>query len=383
LPTKTEARAKSGEVAFIDLAAQRRRLGDRIDDAIARVLAHGRFIMGPEVAALETELAEFAGTRHAVTCASGTDALLLPLMAKGIGPGDAVIVPAFTFAATAEVAALVGATPVFADVKPDTFNLDPDSLAAAIASAEAAGLRPAAVIAVDLFGQPADYAGIETVARAHGLWIIADAAQSFGAESDGKQTAARGDIAGTSFFPAKPLGCYGDGGAIFTNDDDMAALLKSIRVHGGGKDKYANERIGTNSRLDTIQAAILLEKLRIFPDEIEARRKVAARYGDGLANTVVVPAVLDSATSVWAQYTIRTPRRDDVAAHLRDCGIPTAIYYPTPLHQQRAFADYPVAGNGVPMAEELSNQVLSLPMHPYLDPAVQDRIIAAVREAAG
>ena len=381
LPTKTEPRAKSGEVAFIDLAAQRRRLGGRIDDAIARVLAHGRFIMGPEVAALEDELAESVGMRHAVACASGTDALLLPLMAKGIGPGDAVIVPAFTFAATAEVVALVGATPVFADVRPDTFNLDPESLAAAIAHANAAGLRPAAVIAVDLFGQPADYKSIETVARAHDLWVVADAAQSFGALSDGKQTAACGDIAGTSFFPAKPLGCYGDGGAIFTNDDGMAALLKSIRVHGGGKDKYTNVRIGTNSRLDTIQAAILLEKLRIFPDEIEARRKVAARYNDALADTVMTPAVAGGATSVWAQYTIRTPRRDDAAAHLKALGIPTAVYYPTPLHKQPAFANYPVVENGAPVAEELSNQVLSLPMHPYLEPVVQDRIIDAVRGA--
>ncbi len=381
MPTRTEARAVSDGIAFIDLAAQRQRLGNRIDEAIARVLAHGRFIMGPEVAALEDELAEFSGTRHAVTCASGTDALLLPLMAKGVGPGDAVIVPTFTFAATAEVVALVGATPVFADIQPETFNLDPNSLAAAIATAKAAGLRPAAVIAVDLFGQPADYAGIETVSRAHELYIIADAAQSFGAESDGTQTAARGDIAGTSFFPAKPLGCYGDGGAIFTNDDNMAALLKSIRVHGGGKDKYANERIGTNSRLDTIQAAILLEKLRIFPEEIEARQNVAGRYSDALADKMIVPSVADGATSVWAQYTIRTPQRDAVADHLRDCGIPTAIYYPTPLHQQPAFADYPVAGNGVPVAEELSKEVLSLPMHPYLEPAVQDRIIATVREA--
>ncbi len=381
MPTRTEARATSGEVAFIDLAAQRQHLGGRIDEAIARVLAHGRFIMGPEVAALEDELAEFAGTRHAVTCASGTDALLLPLMAKGIGPGDAVIVPAFTFAATAEVVALVGATPVFADVQADTFNLDPDSLAAAVTTANASGLRPAAVIAVDLFGQPADYAGLEAVARAHDLWVIADAAQSFGAESDGKQTAARGDIAGTSFFPAKPLGCYGDGGAIFTNDDDMAALLKSIRVHGGGTDNYTNVRIGTNSRLDTIQAAILLEKLRIFPDEIEARQNVAARYSDALSNTVVSPTVADGATSVWAQYTIRTPRRDDAVARLNEQGIPTAIYYPTPLHRQPAFANYPVAGNGAPAAERLSREVLSLPMHPYLEPAVQDRIIAAVREA--
>ena len=334
MPSETETRVMSGAVAFIDLAAQRQRLGGRVDEAIDRVLAHGRFIMGPEVTALEDELAEFAGMRHALTCASGTDALLLPLMAKGIGPGDAVIVPAFTFAATAEVAALVGATPVFADVNVSTFNLDPDSLAAAINTAKAAGLRPAAVIAVDLFGQPADYAGIEAVARAHGLWIIADAAQSFGAETTGKQTAACGDIAGTSFFPAKPLGCYGDGGAIFTNDDDMAALLKSIRVHGGGKDKYANERIGTNSRLDTIQAAILLEKLRIFPDEVAARRTVAARYSAALSDEVIVPTIAAGATSVWAQYTIRTPRRDEVATHLKKQGIPTAIYYPTPLHQQ-------------------------------------------------
>ena len=337
--------------------------------------------MGPEVAALEEELAEFVDARHAVTCASGTDALLLPLMARGIGPGDAVFVPAFTFAATAEVVVLRGAIPVFVDVCPDTFNMDPESLGAAITMAADNGIRPAAVIAVDLFGQPADYPGIAAVAEPDALWIIADAAQSFGARHGDTSAGALGDITGTSFFPAKPLGCYGDGGAVFTNDDDVAALLTSLRVHGGGRNKYANQRTGMNSRLDTIQAGILLEKLKIFPDEIEARQKIAMRYGAALPEVVLRPTVSPDMTSVWAQYTIRSPKRDGIAAHLKGRGIPTAIYYPTPLHEQPAFRNYPVAPGGAPVAEKLSAEVLSLPMHPYLEANVQDRIIDAVAEA--
>ena len=381
MPTIAEPRIDVGPIAFVDLQAQRQRLGDGITSAIARVLEHGRFIMGPEVAALEEELAEFVDARHAVTCASGTDALLLPLMARGIGPGDAVFVPAFTFAATAEVVVLRGAIPVFVDVCPDTFNMDPESLGTAIAMAADNGLRPAVVIAVDLFGQPADYPGIAAVAEPHALWIIADAAQSFGARHGDTRAGGLGDITGTSFYPAKPLGCYGDGGAVFTNDDDVAALLKSLRVHGGGKNKYANQRTGMNSRLDTIQAGILLEKLKIFPDEIEARQKIAMRYGAALPEVVLRPTVSPNVTSVWAQYTIRSPKRDAIAAHLKGRGIPTAIYYPTPLHEQPAFRDYPVAPGGAHVAEKLSVEVLSLPMHPYLEANVQDRIIDAVAEA--
>ncbi len=381
MPTLAKPRVEAGPIEFVDLQAQRERLGDGIANAISRVLEHGRFIMGPEVAALEEELAEFVETRHAVTCASGTDALLLPLMARGIGPGDAVFVPAFTFAATAEVVVLRGAIPVFVDVCPDTFNMDPESLGTAIAIAVEDGLRPAAVIAVDLFGQPADYPGIAAVAEAHALWIIADAAQSFGARHGETSAGALGDITGTSFFPAKPLGCYGDGGAIFTNDDDVAALLRSLRAHGGGKNKYANQRTGMNSRLDTIQAGILLEKLKIFPEEVEARQKIAMRYGTALPEAVLRPTVSPNVTSVWAQYTIRSAKRDAIVAHLKARGVPTAIYYPTPLHEQPAFRDYPVAPGGAPVAEKLSAEVLSLPMHPYLEEKVQDRIIVAVAEA--
>ena len=271
-------------IAFIDLQAQRRRMGRRIEDAIGRVLEHGRFIMGPEVRTLEEQLAEFAGVKHVVTCASGTDALQLPLMAWGIGRGDAVFVPAFTFAATAEVVALVGATPVFVDVLDDSFNMDATSLEAAITSVAAQGrLNPAAVIPVDLFGRPADYDALLPVAERHGLRVLADAAQGFGATYGGKRAGSIGDAAATSFFPAKPLGCYGDGGAVFTDDDDVAAVLRSLRVHGQGADKFNNVRIGVNGRLDTVQAAILLEKLAIFEDEIAARQMVADGYAAGLA----------------------------------------------------------------------------------------------------
>lgn len=369
-------------IPFADLQAQRHRLGRRIDDAIRRVLDHGRFIMGPEVRTLEERLAAFAGVKHVITCASGTDALQLPLMAWGVGPGDAVFVPTFTFAATAEVVALVGATPVFVDVLGDSFNIDPASLDAAIGSVAADGrLRPAAVIPVDLFGQPAEYEALLPLAEAHGLRVLADTAQGFGAEYHGKRAGSIGDAAATSFFPAKPLGCYGDGGAIFTDDDDMAAVMRSLRVHGQGSDKYDNVRIGMNGRLDTIQAAILLEKLAIFEDEIAARQTVADGYSAALEGVVDVPAVIAGATSAWAQYTIKLDDRDQVAGRLKAAGIPTAIYYPRPLHRQTAYRDYPIAPSGLPVSERLAERVLSLPMHPYLDDVTQDRIVGAVSAA--
>lgn len=373
-------------IEFIDLGAQRRRIGARMDEAIRRVVDHGRFILGPEVAELERRLAEFCGARHVLSCANGTDALGLALMAKGSGPGQAVLVPSFTFAATAEVVAWVGATPVFVDVREDTFNIDAASFEAGIETAQRLGLRPAGVIPVDLFGQPADYDAILAIAAAHGMWVLCDAAQSFGAIYKDRRVGTIGDLTTTSFFPAKPLGCYGDGGAVFLDDDTMMDVLKSLRVHGQGSDKYDNVRIGMNARLDTIQAAVLLEKLAIFADEIAARDRIAARYNALLGDVVTVPEVPDGSTSVWAQYTIRLPGgcdRDALAARLKSAGIPTAVYYPKPLHTQTAYRDYPRAGNGLPVSEQLSAEVLSLPMHPYLDDATQDRVVTTLRGALG
>lgn len=368
-------------IAFIDLQAQRARLGDAVDQAIAKVLDHGRFIMGPEVAELEKRLAEMGGAAHCVSCSSGTDSLLLVLMAWGIGPGDAVMVPAMTFASTAEVVALTGATPVFCDVLPDTFNMDPASLESAIATAKDAGLNLKAVIPVDLFGQPADYPAIQKIADAHGLKVLADSAQSYGGALTGKPVGSWGDATSVSFFPAKPLGCYGDGGAVLTDDADLAQRMRSLRVHGQGSNKYDNVAIGLNARLDTIQAAVLLAKLDIFEDEIEKRQAVAGRYAEGLAGIATPPAVIDGAISAWAQYTIRVTNRDAVAAALKEQGVPTAIYYPVALSDQPAYAHYPRAGNGTPVSQALAGDVLSLPMHPYLDAATQDRILAALKEA--
>jgi dTDP-4-amino-4,6-dideoxygalactose transaminase len=376
-------RIEQPAIAFIDLAAQRRRLGRRIDEAIARVLAHCQFVMGPEVHALEAELARFCGARHVVSVASGTDALILALLAKGIGAGDAVFCPAFTFAATAEPIALLGATPVFVDVEEESFNLAPASLERAIASAKRRDLRPKAVIPVDLFGQPADYDSILPVAAAEKLFVIADAAQAFGATYRGRPVGTLAPVTITSFFPAKPLGCYGDGGAIFTDDDELARVLRSLRIHGQGADKYDNVRIGITGRLDSIQAAVLLEKLKIFPNEIAARDRVARRYHDALGDVAITPRIAGGSASVWAQYTIRLEAgsRDAVAARLQAQGVPTMIYYPKPLHRQEAFRHHPVAGNGLPVTDRLAAEVLSLPMHAYLDEATQDRIIAAVRDA--
>ncbi len=377
------ARLAEKPLPFIDVAAQRRRLGGTIDDAVARVLAHCQFIQGPEVRALEAELAAFCGARHAIACASGTDALLLVLMAWQIGPGDAVICPAFTFCATAEVVALLGATPVMADVSPETFNLDPRSCERAVATAKRLGLEPRAIIPVDLFGLPADHDAINAIAAAHGLLVLDDAAQAFGTTYKGRKLGALTSATATSFFPAKPLGCYGDGGAVFTDDDEVAARIKSLRVHGEGVDKYDTVRIGITGRLDTIQAAILIEKLKIFPEEIVARNAAAARYSAALADVAIVPRAGHQATSVWAQYTLRLKpgRRDGLAAVLKAQGIPTAIYYAKPLHRQAAYRGFPVVDGGLPASEQLADEVISLPMHAYLDPPVQDRIIEAVRRA--
>ena len=368
-------------IPFIDVAAQRRRLGKAIDGAVARVLEHCQFMLGPEVKAFEQELAAFCGARHAVGCASGTDALVLALRAKGVGLGDAVFCPSFTFCATAEVVALVGAVPVFVDVHAETFNMDADGLAAAIGTAKRLGLVPKAVIPVDLFGLPADHAAIAAVAQAEGLWVLDDAAQAFGAGLGNRKLGAFGEMTATSFFPAKPLGCYGDGGAILTDDDALADLLRSLRMHGQGSDRYDNVRIGLASRLDTIQAAVLREKLKIFPEEIAARNAIARRYDDGLRDAVIVPRVPDGASSVWAQYTIRVSggRRDGLAAALKSEGIPTAIYYPIPLHRQQAYKHYPIGAGGVAISERLADEVISLPMHAYLDETTQARIIGAVR----
>jgi dTDP-4-amino-4,6-dideoxygalactose transaminase len=368
-------------LAFIDLAKQRARLGDGLDQAIQRVLAHGSYIMGPEVRELEIALSDFCGAQHTITCSNGTDALGLILMALELDAGDAVLCPSFSFAATAEAVSWFGATPVFVDINEQTFNIDPASLEAGITSAKAQGLKPVGVISVDLFGQPADYDRVEPICAKQGLWLLSDGAQSFGATYKGRKVGTIGTATATSFFPAKPLGCYGDGGAVFTDDAELAETIKSLRVHGQGSDKYDNVRIGMNGRLDTLQAAILIEKLRIFQDEIERREKIAACYNAALADIAQMPGVTDGAMSVWAQYTIRVPapRREALAAGLKSRGIPTAIYYAKPLHRQTAYRNYPVAGNGLPVSERIAAEVISLPMHPYLEQEELDLIIGAVR----
>lgn len=370
-------------IEFIDLKAQRRRLGPALDAAIRDAVEGGQYILGPQVAEFERKLAAFSGVRHAIGTANGTDAIVLCLAALGIKAGDAVLCPAFTFAATAEAVAWVGATPVFVDVDAATFNIDPDALAGGLDTATREGLAPRAVIAVDLFGQTADYDALEAFCAAHDLTLICDAAQSCGASVRGKRVGAFGALTTTSFFPAKPLGCYGDGGAIMTDDDAFAALIRSLRSHGQGAQKYDNVRIGLNSRLDTLQAAILLEKLAIFGDEIEARQRVAQRYDAALRDLVATPQVMDGCVSVWAQYTIRIPggRRENFMARMREQGVPTAIYYPKPLSRQEAYRHYPVGGNGVAVSERLASEVVALPMHPYLDETTQDRIITAAQAA--
>ncbi|WP_300375506.1 DegT/DnrJ/EryC1/StrS aminotransferase family protein [Henriciella sp.] len=377
---------------FIDLQAQRARISDRIDSAIAKVLESGQFVMGPQVKQFEEELAAFSKARHAVGCANGTDAIALPLMAWELQPGDAVFCPSFTFCATAEVIPWLGATPVFVDVQPDTFNMDPGHLEAAIEQTLKEGkLTPKVIIGVCLFGQAANYPRLREVADKYGLKLIADSAQGFGTTISGRHPSDYADIVTTSFFPAKPLGCYGDGGAVVTNDAALAERIDSLRVHGKavasdtkGADfehdpKYLNMRIGMNSRLDSIQAAILSEKLAIFADEIEMRNRVAARYNEKLAPHVMsVPAVAEGVVSTWAQYTIEHEDRDGLQAHLRSKGIPSAVYYPVPMHMNVAYEHYPTGPGGLPVTEALAGRVMSLPMHPYLGEDDQDRIVEAV-----
>ncbi|WP_395646239.1 DegT/DnrJ/EryC1/StrS family aminotransferase [Terricaulis sp.] len=369
-------------IPFIDLQKQRARIADKVDAAIARVLAHGQFIFGPEVKQFEAELAAFSQAKHCIGNANGTDALVLPLWAWGVGKGDAVFCPSFTFAATAEIVPWVDATPVFVDVLPDTYNMDPASLEAAIAGVKKDGkLKPKAVIAVDLFGQPADYPAISAICKREGLKLIADSAQGFGCTLNGKHPMHWSDAVTTSFFPAKPLGCYGDGGATLTNDDSDNVLMRSIAFHGAsGDDKYNCARIGMNSRLDTIQAAILIEKLAIFADEIKARNEAADRYAQMLEGLVQTPKVIDGGVSTWAQYVIETDDRDGLAAHLRTREVPTAQYYPKPLHKQTAYASFPIGAGGMKVSETIAHRVLALPMHPYLDGQTQTKIAAAVRE---
>lgn len=369
------------KVDLLDLTAQRARLGGAIEEAIARVVAHGTFIMGPEVAELEGRLAQFAGVEEVVSCANGTDAIVLSLRALGIGPGLAVYVPAFTFAATAEAIALCGATPVFIDVLPDTFNMDPASLQTAIEDT-ARDLPAGAIVTVDLFGQPADYAAIGAIATERGIPVVADAAQSFGATVGGRRVGGLALLTTTSFFPAKPLGCYGDGGAVLTNDKELAEKLRSLRLHGRGVGKYDNVRIGMNSRLDTIQAAILIEKLGVFEEELAARDRLARRYSDALSKVVTVPAPAAGTTSAWGQYTITSTDRDRLAKSLKQGGVSTAIYYSTPLHQLKAYESFPVTSDGLDNAEHLPTEVLSLPLHPYLEPAQQDFVIDLVLQTS-
>ncbi|GGK27216.1 DegT/DnrJ/EryC1/StrS family aminotransferase [Salinarimonas ramus] len=370
-------------IPFIDLPAQRRRLGPALDEAVARVMDHCGFILGREVDAFESALREFTGARYALGVASGTDALALVLMAKGVRPGDAILVPAFTFAATAEVVVWLGATPIFCDVEEETFNLSPDSLVRGIETARAMNLRPVGVIAVDLYGRPADYDRIEPIVADAGMWLLTDAAQSFGTTYKGRTVGTIGLATATSFFPSKPLGAYGDAGALFTDDEALATTVISMRMHGMGAAAYDHVEIGMNGRLDAMQAAILVEKLKIFPDEIAARRRVAARYNEGLSGVARTPAISEEEPSVWAQYTLRIApdARDGFRAALQERGVPTAVHYPKPLNQQPAYARFPSAGNGVPVSERLAREVVSLPMHAYLDEATQDRVIEAVRAA--
>lgn len=378
-----EPKVANEPIHFIDLKAQQLQIRSKVDEAIQKVLNHGCYIMGPEVAQLEADLSDFCGAKHSISCSNGTDALGLGLMAKDVQPGDAIFAPSFTFCATGEVVSWTGATPIFIDVLPDTFNMDPASLEQGIAQAIKLGLKPRGIIPVDLFGQPADYDTIAQIAEKHNLWIMADAAQSFGATYKDKSVGTHGHMTTTSFFPAKPLGCYGDGGAIFTDDDALAAKIKSLRVHGQGSDKYDNVNIGINGRLDTLQAAILIEKLKIFSEEIKARQAVADRYSEGLSDLVQIPFIRDDSRSVWAQYTFVLPESVDRSAlikSLKEHGVPSVVYYVKPLHLQTAYKHYPTAtGEALPTCEHLANHVLSLPMHPYLVESTQNYIIETVR----
>lgn len=376
---------------FIDLKKQYKLIQPSLQKRLDAIFEKAGFVMGKEIAELEESLAAYAGTKYCLACSSGTDALLLPLMALGVGPGDAVFTTTFTFIATAEVIALLGATPVFVDIDKETYNIDPQQLrkaVAAVAKGEgvAAGvpknLRPKGIIPVDLFGLCADYAAIDSIAKEFGLFVLEDAAQSFGAKADGKMSCSFGTMAATSFFPAKPLGCYGDGGAVFCGDGQMLEVLRSLRIHGQGSDKYENVRIGINGRMDTIQAAVVLAKMEIFEEEMARRQAVAARYSVALQSNMVVPRVPAGMRSAWAQYSIQTDHREQVIAHMKEQGIPTAIYYPQPLHLQKAFAALKYLPGQFPVAEKVCKRILSLPMHPYLDEQQQDIVIEHLLKSA-
>ena len=355
-------------IPFIDLQTQYKKHQIEIQASINAVLEHGRYIMGPEIDRLETELQKFTGANYAIACGSGTDALLLALMSAGVGKGDAIYTTPYSFFATAEVISLVGATPVFVDVDPVTYNIDPIALAIIIKQTISNGeVNPKGIIPVDLFGHPADYDAINTVAVEHGLFVLQDAAQSFGALYKGARTCSNAPLAATSFFPAKPLGCYGDGGAVFTNDADVAETMKSIRVHGQGKDKYDNVRLGLNARMDSIQAAVLIEKMKFYEIEIELRQCVAEQYSKSLKDHVNIPKIAEDCTSVWAQYSITSEYRDAIRAALSVKQIPTAMYYPTPIHLSTAYAHLDHQVGDFPVSESLSKTMFSLPMHPYLE----------------
>ncbi len=353
---------------FIDLKTQYKRIESDVDAAIKRVLEHGRYILGPEVGELECQLAGFAGSKYCIGCSSGTDALLMPLMAYEVGPGDAVFTTPFTFFATAETIALTGATTVFVDIDPDTYNIDPVKLEAAIKETIVDGkLIPKGIIPVDLFGLSADYDKIMPIAKEYGLFVIQDSCQGLGAEYNGKVAPSMGDVGATSFFPAKPLGAYGDGGAVFTDDQELHDVMRSILVHGQSSDKYNNVRLGLNARLDTIQAAILLEKLKLFPEEIELRQKVAATYAEMLDGVVKTPYIPEGCKSVWAQYCVQSDRRAEIQAALQANEIPSACYYPIPLHLQTAFEKLGYVKGDMPVSESVADKIFALPMHPYLD----------------
>jgi dTDP-4-amino-4,6-dideoxygalactose transaminase len=373
-------RAHIEPVPFIDVAAQRRRLGGAIDEAVARVLAHCQFLMGPEVTAFETALAQFCGARHAVSCASGTDALVLVLMAKGVGPGDAVLCPAFTFAASAGAVVSVGATPVFVDVDAATFNMDAADLDRAVAEVKAAGtLTPRAVMPVDLYGLPADYTAIGGVAAAHRLLVLADSAQSYGGALGNARVGALGHVSATSFYPTKPLGCYGDGGAILADDAALAEQVRMIRSHGRAGTGDAAVVLGLTGRLDTLQAAVLMAKLAVFEEEMERRRAIAERYTAALASIVTVPTIPRDYRSAFALYTIRVADRDGVKARLDEQGIGTGLFYRLALHQHPAFRAFDA--RALPVSEQLANEVLSLPIHPDLTDEEVERVITAVQAA--
>lgn len=368
---------------FIDLAAQQRRIRGEIEKRVGKVLDSGKYINGPEVNEIEEKLADFVSVKYAAGCSSGTDALLMPLMAFGIGPGDAVFTSPFTFIATAEVIQLLGATPVFVDCEEDTYNIDVNKLKQAVETVKREGkLKLRGIIPVDIFGQCADYDEINAFAAEQNLFVLEDAAQSFGAEYKGCKACSLCDVAATSFFPAKPFGCYGDGGMVFTNDKDMYDKLLSIRVHGQGSDKYNNVRIGINGRLDTMQAAILLAKFGIFEEEIGLRQEVVKRYADGLSDKVKIPFVKEHNLSAWAQYSILHPERERLIAKLQEEGIPTAVYYPKPLHLQEAFTGLGYKQGDFPVSEEIAGRIFSIPMHPYLEANDQDRIIEVINKNA-